>query len=118
MDAFATEYAIVEIDKLKEHEEVNREHSERLKNEILSEGVLKKSIAVDRNTNVVLDGHHRLRALKELGYTKIPAVLVDYKSPKIRVVSWKNGKGISKDLIVGAARVGNKLPPKTSRHMV
>ena len=74
MDVFATEYAIVEIDKLKEHEEVNREHSERLKNEILSEGVLKKSIAVDRNTNVVLDGHHRLRALKELGYTKIPAV--------------------------------------------
>ena len=65
---------IVEIDKLKEHEKVFKYHYEDLKKEIVSDGVLKKAIAVDENTNIILDGHHRAKVLKELGFTRILSV--------------------------------------------
>ncbi len=71
---------LIEITKLKEHEEVDSRHLKELKEEIKSNGLLKKAILVDSNTNIILDGHHRLHALKKLGYSKIPVVFVDYQT--------------------------------------
>lgn len=118
MNEFALTYGIVEIDMLKEHEEIDKERLKRLKNEIISDNMLKKSIAVDKNTNVILDGHHRLRALKELFYKRIPVVFVDYQLPEIQVQAWKKGEIITKDMVINAALNGKKFPPKTSKHMV
>jgi ParB-like chromosome segregation protein Spo0J len=72
----------VNIEKLKEHEDVDLKHFKKLLEKIKSDGILKRPIVVDKNTKVVLDGEHRLRVLKEMGYDKIPAILVDYSSPK------------------------------------
>jgi hypothetical protein len=86
--------------------------------EIKSDGVLKRPIVVDRDTYIVLDGEHRLRALKEMGYNKIPVVFVDYYSPKIIVLSWRKGEKINKESVILAGLTRKKLPPKTSKHMV
>jgi uncharacterized protein (DUF1015 family) len=110
--------AIVEIEKLKEHEEIKPEYLEELKNQIRSDGVLKMAIAVDKDTYVVLDGHHRLHALKKLGCTKIPVTLVDYRSPNIKVFTWREGETLTKEMIIKTALAGKRMPPKTSRHMV
>jgi ParB-like chromosome segregation protein Spo0J len=108
----------VDIDKLKEHEDTDAKHFKELTKEIKSDGILKRPIAIDRNTNVVLDGEHRLRILKEMGYDKIPAVFVDYSSPKIMVLPWRRGEKITKDAVIKAGLTGEKMPPRTSKHMI
>jgi hypothetical protein len=108
----------LEMEELKEHEQIRPEYLEELKNEIISDGILKMPIAVDRNTYIILDGHHRLHALRKIGCKKIPVVLVDYQSPEIQVVTWREGEHITKDIIIHTALTGGRMPPKTSKHMI
>ena len=111
------ETVIVEINELKEHEKIDKEYCEQLKRRIQKDGVIKKAIAVDANTRVVLDGHHRLNALRTLGCKRIPAVFIDYNSPMIQVQAW-NKDTVSKQAVIMAGTTQNKLPPKTTRHTV
>ena len=112
------ETLILKIDELKEHEETKPAYLEELKNQIMSDGILKMPIAVDKKTYVILDGHHRLQALKRIGCTKIPVVLVDYQSSKIKVLAQREGEKVTKEMVINTALAGKKMPPKTSRHMV
>jgi len=109
---------LVELDKLKPHEGVYSEHLKELKEEIESDGILKFAIAVNKDGNIILDGHHRVAALRELECAKIPVVFVDYDSSDIEVWSQRNNVRLTKEEIVKAGMSLEKLPPKTSRHMV
>ncbi|MEM2971384.1 MAG: ParB N-terminal domain-containing protein [Candidatus Bathyarchaeia archaeon] len=111
-------FEIVELDKLKHHEMVDSARLEKLKEEVKSDGVLKLPIAVDKNTNIIIDGHHRAMALKELGCTKVPVVFFDYNSQDIEVQCWRNPEKLTKEDVIRAGLSSEKLPPKTSRHMV
>jgi hypothetical protein len=106
------------IEELKEHEEIRPDYLEALKNEILGDGILKMPICVDKKTCIILDGHHRLGALRRLGCKKIPAVLVDYQSPEIKVIPWREGEMITKEKIIDTALSGGRMPSKTSKHMI
>jgi len=108
----------IRIEELREHEEIRPDYLEELKNEILSDGILKMPIAVDRSTYIILDGHHRLHALKKIGCKKIPVILVDYQSPEIEVIPWREGEKITKEMIIDTALTGKRMRPKTSRHMI
>jgi hypothetical protein len=108
----------IRIEELREHEEIRPNYLEELKNEILSDGMLKMPIAVDRDTYIILDGHHRLHALKKIGCKKIPVILVDYQSPEIEVIPWREGEKITKEMIIDTALTGKRMRPKTSRHMI
>ena len=112
------EIVFFEIEELKEHEEIRPDYLEELKNEILLDGILKMPICIDRNTCIILDGHHRLQALKRLGCKKIPCVLVDYQSPDIRVIAWREGETMTKEKIIDTALSGGRMPSKTSKHMI
>jgi len=109
---------IVEISLLRGHERLDTQRLDNLKAEIKSDGILKRPIAVDMNTNVVLDGHHRIGALRLLGCSKIPVLFVDYKSPKIGVKTAENGKEYPKQKVIEAALKGELLPPKSTWHYV
>jgi len=106
------------MEELKEHEEIRPDYLESLKNEILADGILKMPICIDKKTCIILDGHHRLHALKRLGCRRIPCVLVDYQSPEIEVIPWREGENITKERIVETALKGGRMPPKTSKHMI
>jgi hypothetical protein len=108
----------IELEALKEHEEIRPDYLEQLKNEILSDGILKMPIAVDKKTYIILDGHHRLHALKMIGCKRIPVILFDYQSPEIEVIPWREDENITKEMIVQTALAGRRMPPKTSRHMI
>jgi ParB-like chromosome segregation protein Spo0J len=108
----------LKIEELREHEEIRPDYCEALKNEILKDGHLKMPIAIDKNTYIILDGHHRLQALKRIGCRKIPCVLVDYQSPQVKVVPWREGEHVTKEMIVEKALSGRKVPSKTSKHMI
>jgi len=115
---YVTEAQLVELNKLRQHEEVDPAHLKELKEEIRSDAVLKFAIVVDKNTNVILDGEHRFNALKELGCKKIPVVYVDYNSPDIEVQTWRNNPHLTKKDVIDAGLSEKKLPPKTSKHMI
>jgi hypothetical protein len=109
---------LVELEALKEHEEIRPDYLEELKNEILSDGILKMPIAVDKKTYIILDGHHRLHALKKIGCKRIPAILFDYQSPEIEVLPHREGEIVTKEMIIQTALAGRRMPPKTSKHMI
>ena len=79
---------------------------------------MRSSIVVDINTKVIIDGHHRVRALEELNCTKIPVTFVDYQLPDIKVTVWRSGEIISKSDVINAGLGTIKLPPRTSKHLV
>jgi len=88
---------LVDPNDLKLHEEYIEEHLEKLKRQIINDGVLKKPIIVEKNTMIVLDGTHRVTIARELGFKRIPAILVNYSEVKIR--SWArvfHGRNVEK----------------------
>jgi len=109
---------LLKMEELKEHEEIRPDYLETLKNEILSDGILKMPICIDQKTCIILDGHHRLHALKRLGCRRIPCVLVDYQSPIIEVIPWREGETVTKEMILRTALTGEKMAPKTSKHVI
>jgi len=109
---------LVELDKLKPHEGVDSAHLRELREEIKSDGILKFAIAVNKDKNIILDGHHRVAALKELGCAKTPVVFVDYGSSGIEVQSRRKGIQLTKEKIMKAGLGSKKFPPQTSRHMI
>jgi ParB-like chromosome segregation protein Spo0J len=113
------ETKLMKLTELRLHERINLDYLKEFKKRIESDGILKRAIAVDRNTNIILDGTHRFYALKELGCKKIPATLFDYRLPEIQVRSWRKGIKVTKDDVIEAG-LGKKkkLPPHTSKHII
>lgn len=70
------------------HEETISDRVAELKDSFLHEGVVKDPVVVDANSCVVLDGMHRVAALRELHCFCIPVCAVDYLNPSIEVGVW------------------------------
>jgi len=79
----------VDINKIHPHEEIIPRELERVKNSLLEDGILKYPVVVSQDYYVLLDGHHRWKALQELGCKKIPCVVFDYfNDMAIMVDTW------------------------------
>lgn len=109
---------IVSVDRLLPHEQVVQGKVEAVKRLILGSGYVKFPILVDLNTFTVLDGHHRLEAVKALGLKMIPVFFVDYFKDYVLVKSFRKEFLVTKGLVIEAARARKLLPPKTSRHLL
>lgn len=70
------------------HEETIPDRIAELKESYLHDGIAKDPIIVDADSSVVLDGMHRVVALRELHCLCIPVCAVDYLNPSIRVGVW------------------------------
>ncbi|MEM3700579.1 MAG: ParB N-terminal domain-containing protein [Candidatus Bathyarchaeia archaeon] len=112
------------IDSLKPHEKGSPLYLELLKQEILRDGLLKYPIIADEKTHVILDGMHRWLALKSLGYSLIPVLLVDaFQNPKIRVGRRRihryicaSDEEISVEKVITAGLSGRLMNPRSTRH--
>ncbi|WP_455367425.1 hypothetical protein [[Eubacterium] cellulosolvens] len=82
------EIAIVKVDDLHPHEEVIPREVKYLSERIYRDNALHHPILVDKNSSTVLDGMHRLAAIKSLGCNKILVCFVDYLNPLIVVHGW------------------------------
>ncbi len=76
---------------------------------MLSEGVLKEPIVVERTTMVVLKGYETLEALKLLSAEKVPVLQVDSSKVKVRSLQAEL-KPITLEVILMAGVKGPKLP--------
>jgi len=80
--------AVVKLCNLRVHEETMQGHAEELKRGLMERGSLTTPMFVDKATNIVLDGMHRVRTLRELGCRLALVCLVDYSDPRIKLGRW------------------------------
>jgi len=87
-DGIHLDIALVEIDELLFHEETISGSLDALKEKIEGSGILKSPVIVGRVPLLVLDGTHRVEALRNLGCRFMCVCLIDYLSPGISVDRW------------------------------
>ena len=73
------------------------------------------SIVCCHKSLLIVDGHHRYFALKELGFKKAPVTLIDYDSNSIRPGSINP---LDKKYIVDVGISSGLLEPKSTEHSV
>jgi L-serine kinase (ADP) len=110
--------AYLDIGQLKPHEEVKDNKAVHLARHMRRSRVLPKPILVDRLSGVILDGHHRFDACKELGCKRVACVLVDYlHDDSVTVESRKKGVVVTKRDVIARGLSGKPFPPKTTKHV-
>ncbi len=112
------EFALVPIERLRAHEEVEEANVAELVEEIRRAGVFADPIWVSRGSFVILNGHHRVEALKRLNAVRAPAWVLDYETDIVSLEPWRPGLPITKAEVVRRALSGALYPPKTTRHRV
>lgn len=108
---------LIDINTLNPHEEIIEKKKTSLAKFIKSyeDYYIISSIVCCHKSLLIIDGHHRFFALKELGFTKVPVTLVDYTSESIRTGKMNP---LSKDYIVNVGHSPNLLEPKSTEHAV
>lgn len=112
------EIELIDIQKLKPHENVIKSRKDTLKEYIKSYNnyVVIPSIICCSKTFMIIDGHHRYQTLLELGAKKVPVTVIDYFDDSIRTHN-EVDKKIEKTVILNSLE-GEKLPPKSTIHEV
>jgi hypothetical protein len=80
--------ALEDIWGVKLHERVIPDFIRNLKASIVEDRVVKDPVVIDEETLVILDGMHRVVALRELGYAYVPCCLIDYRLPIVQLGAW------------------------------
>lgn len=111
-------------DPILTHEETLVERVSEVARAAIRSGVFDYPVIVgrvrsDQGTDfVLLDGHHRLAAATtRLGLSRVPALVVEYfDDSRVTVQAWRNGEIVAKADVVRAAKSGQLMPIKSSRH--
>jgi L-serine kinase (ADP) len=110
------EFALLPIASLKGHERIDEGNLAELIGHLRRSQVLSDPIWVARGSSVILNGHHRVEALRRLGAERVAAWVLDYESDLIHLERWHSGPPIAKSEVVRRAEEGRPFPPKTTRH--
>lgn len=112
---------LVEINKLLSHEEISISRVKKIQKDILERGFLVNPVVVDGKTLTVLDGHHRVQALRSIGVKFVPAYSVNYGDDVAVRVYLRRKKilmKIVKDYVRHVALSKKLFPTKTTRHLI
>jgi hypothetical protein len=104
------------LKQLNPHEQIIEENLKKVLTSLKTEKRLKEPVVVDKESKVILDGHHRVKGFEILGLREIPCRLVDYSSDRITVEPNRNGS-VSKEEVIEKGLSDELFPPKTSKHV-
>ena len=107
----------IDINLVLPHEKVIINKKEILKNNLSykDDFIIISTIILCNENYVIIDGHHRFFALKELGIKKIPVTLINYFSEKIKT---DDNNSFSKNEIIENAKKGSLYEPKSTKHLI
>ncbi|MCX8185472.1 MAG: hypothetical protein RMI56_02475 [Sulfolobales archaeon] len=110
---------VVETTLLIPHEDVTRSKVDLVIRDIETSGCVKYPVLIDARSFIVLDGHHRLEALREIGIYFTPAFFVDYARDYVDVYPFRKDIYIDKSSVLRKALEERALfPPKTTKHVL
>ena len=112
----APEFHLLPIRSLAVHEEIDPAKVDELVEEIRRTKVVREPIWVAADHHVILNGHHRFTALQRLGAVRVPAWVVAYDDPRVRLDRWGPGPPLSKEEVLARAKSERPFPPKTTKH--
>lgn len=111
----------VGIDELKPHEAVKEK---KLGNYVKTttryprKSIKVKPLWIDRETKVILDGHHRFGMFRAMGCKRVPCILVDYLTDDtISVLPRRPEIPVSKQAVIEMGLSGKTFPAKTTKHV-
>ena len=109
---------LMDINLLNPHEKIIKKKKTKLTKFIKSfdEYYIISSILCCHKSHVIIDGHHRYFALKELGFKNVPVTKVDYSSDLIS--TGVDGNGIPKDQIIEKGVSNDLFEPKSTQHLI
>ena len=107
----------VEINSLLPHEKVLVDKKELIKDNLKyrNNELIISTILICSETNLIIDGHHRFNALKELGFRKVPVTLINYFTDSIIT---DDIDSLSKREIIFNSINKNLYNPKTTKHLI
>ncbi|MCI4372862.1 MAG: transcriptional regulator [Thermoplasmata archaeon] len=111
-------FRLIPLENLLEHEEVEPRKVDELVADFRRIGKVADPIWVAVGSGIILNGHHRVAALRRLGAVWVPAYEIDYHSPRIRLERWTVGPPIAKVEVERRASEHRLYPPKTTRHVL
>jgi hypothetical protein len=108
----------IPVSELKPSEHINNGRAISLANKIEEDGIWRKPLIIEKNTRIVMDGHHRLEVGKILFLEKLPCIILTYDNPHISVTSWDDlTRLIDPKEIINAGETGVLLNYKSTRHV-
>jgi len=110
-------WEIAEIAELKPHLTIDLQRVKEVQKDMLCTDLIQKALTVDRRTKVIINGHHRYQAIRELGYGKIPVWYVDYLEDDGIAFS-RTSAVQDKRRILEAGSTGRLLPQNAALHFV
>ena len=108
------------VTDLRTHENINTDSGDKFYHYLVSLGDLKTmpAIIVDDDTNVIIDGHHRLYVLKKLNILAIDVISIKYSDDNEYITANPNNARITKRNVIDSGLSGIEMLPKTTQHMV
>lgn len=94
---------LIPIRELIPHEETVPHLTDRLSRRMIRDGVQRDPVIVDEETRMVLDGMHRLAALRRIGARSVVSSLVDYRSDGVKLFRWHRFVVEPQESVVSAA---------------
>jgi ParB-like chromosome segregation protein Spo0J len=101
---------------LKPSEEYNSSLANSLFEKISTEKVWTHPILINDTNFVIMDGHHRHQVAQKLQLLVVPALVISYDNPYLKLSSWVTGLEFNSNNVIEAGLSGKLLKFKSTRH--